>query len=442
MSKADLSPEQMATLRRALTISPRKVGDHPGEAPSPIRLYSENAASFGVPRQFFLKRRRLAHEVEFKVTDGDKTSWPGPLTFSGTLRPEQTLAKTRVVESFKAGLLGGLLRASPGWGKTVWACAVFADLQVPVLVTVHKEFLLNQWKERIEQFLPNAQVGIVQGSTIDWRGRHIAIGMIQSLSDKDYGEDFRNWPGLVITDEVHRIGAETWSRVPPMFPARWRLGLSATPRRKDGADNVFYYHIGDVIYGAKEQRLKPKVRRVWVQENDFKLIHTRNLNPDYIKKTLLLRFMCASRRRNQIIVGQLILAAKKGRKCLVLSERLQHLRDLETALYTMWDSADGPKPSVGFYIGGQKQEALNQAAKARVIFATSQLVQEGLDIPSLDTLFLATPLSDVEQAVGRILRPSDGKKDPIVVDFREDHIKLCRRYAEFRDRYYAKVAAA
>jgi len=439
-SKTDLSSAQLDALRKALTVTPRKVGDHPGEAPGPIRLFSENAARFGMPRQFFLGRRKPAHEVEYRTTEGNKTFWPGDLKFVGKLREEQIKGLQTITGLFWAGSLGGIARAVPGFGKTVLACAIMAKLQVPTLVVVHKEFLMGQWQERILEYLPNAQIGMVQESTCDFKGRHVVLGMVHSLCNKDYGEEFRNYFGLCITDEVHRIGAETWSAVPPLFPARWRLGLSATPRRKDGADAVFHHHIGEVIFAAKEVRMRPKIRKVWITPDLFKIVHTPNFNPNLIKKGLLLRFMCVSAGRNRIITEQLIQAVKAGRRCLVLSERLQHLNDLETLLYKTWTDADGTKPSVGFYIGGQEKAALNEAAKCQVIFATSQLVQEGLDIPPLDTLFMTTPLSDIEQAVGRILRPFEGKKDPVVVDFRDDHIGICKRYGEFRDKQYDRIA--
>lgn len=436
-NKSDLSPSQLEGLRSALTVTPRKVGDHPGEAPGPIQLFSENAALFGMPRQFFLARRKPAHQVEFRTTEGDKSSWPGDLKFAKTLREEQARGRIEVTSLLRGGCLGGIVRAVPGWGKTVCTCAIIAELAVPTLIVVHKEFLMDQWRKRLEEYLPGIKIGIAQGSELDFKGKHVVLGMVHSLSDKDYGEEFRNYFGLVVTDEVHRIGSETWSRVPPLFPAKWRLGLSATPRRKDGADPVFHHHIGEVIFSSKEIRMKPKVRKVWITPDLFKVVHTANFNPNLIKKGLLLKFMCVSTGRNRIIVDQLMQAVRAGRKCLVLSERLQHLRDLETMLYSHWGDVD-VKPSVGFYIGGQEQEALDEAAKAKVVFATSQLVQEGLDIPPLDTIFLTCPMGDVEQAVGRILRPFDGKKEPIVVDFRDDHIGLCKRYGDFRDKFYQK----
>lgn len=241
----------------------------------------------------------------------------------------------------------------------------------------------------------------------------------------------------VVLHNCHRIGAATWSQVPPKFKAKWRLGITATPRRKDGSDNVFYYHIGDILFAASEQRMKPKVRRVWTE---FNLVKTPTLNPALIPKSLLLRFMCANKARNKLIAKQLVLALNAGRKVLVLSERLAHLTAMEMELREQWKDETDPLPTIGYYVGGMTEEALDVAAQKQVIFATRQFAEEGLDIPALDTLFLTTPMSDVEQAVGRILRPFEGKKEPVVVDFRDDRLTYCVKLGESRDRYYKKVS--
>lgn len=437
VSKDDLSLTQLQALKAALTIHPRKVGDHPGEAPGPIKLYVEVGNSIGMAREYYLARRKPEHQVSFETTEGNQELWNGPFIFAGELRDEQQEAVATVSKLLKEGATGGLIRAVPGWGKTVCACALMQALQVPTLVVVHKEFLVDQWQQRIQAFLPSASIGRVQQDVCDYKDRSVVIAMVHSLVDGNYPEEFYNWPGLVITDEVHRIGADTWSRVPPKFPARWRVGFSATPRRKDGADGVFLGHIGPVVFVAKEKRLGVKVRRVFTK---FKLVKTDRLNPALVQKTMVLKFLCASDSRNQAIVEQLVLAVQAQRKILLLSERLQHLDTLNQMLLAMWPSNAGPVPSTGFYVGGMTQQALREAAEARVIFATSQFASEGLDIPPLDTLFLTTPLSDVEQAVGRIQRPHEGKKDPVVVDFRDDLVPLCQKFAEYRDKFYVRVA--
>jgi len=315
--------------------------------------------------------------------------------------------------------------------NTVASCAIISEMKVPTLVVVHKDFLLKQWKQRIEEFLPGAEVGIVRGPMCDYTGKSVVIAMVHSLAgEREYPPSLYSWPGLVITDEVHRIGAATWSPVPAMFPAKWRLGISATPRRKDGADNVFFYHLGRLLFGAEEKRMVPKVRRVWT---NFRLVKTENFNPSLVSKTLLVRFLTKSRSRNRLIVEQIKKAVQAGRKILVLSERLEHLKTMEHLLQKEMGSN---APTVGQYVGGMSEGERADAEKQQVIFATQQYAAEGLDIPPLDTLFLTTPMSDVEQAVGRILRPHHGKKDPVVVDFRDDKVSKCKRVAEYRDRYY------
>ena len=431
-----LTHMQVAGLKAQLTMKPKKFSGVPGPSPQPYPLYREKPGFIGVPRAFFLDNKKPHHTIIDQTTQGRHDLWDGPLTFAGTLRPDQQEALDTVLKAFKSDEgYGGLVRAVTGWGKTVWSCAFMAALGVPTLVVVHKEFLVNQWKERIEQFLPGTKVGIVQQDRCEYKDCGVVIGMIHSLvGDRDYGEEFFGWPGLIITDETHRIGAETWSAVPTKFKARWRLGVSATPRRKDGCEDVFFTHIGKLLYASVEQRMTPKVRRVWT---DFKLVQTATLNPSLVSKQVLLKFLCGNVARNRIIVEQLMQAVAAGRKPIVLSERLNHLDVLEANFRKEWASRQtAPVPSVGFYVGGQSEDDLEEAAKAQVIFATRQFAEEGLDIPALDTIFLTTPMSDVEQAVGRILRPCDGKKDPVVVDFRDDKVPTCAKAAVYRDKFY------
>jgi superfamily II DNA or RNA helicase len=432
-----LSELQLQALKATLTIHPRKVGDHPGDPPSPVRLYSENRFGYlGVPRNFFFANKRAHHVPELKFSEGRMDLWAGPISFGGKLRDEQQQALTSVVSQFENGTYGGIVRAAPGWGKTVFACALIAELRMPALVVVHKEFLMNQWRARIEEYLPGAQIGIAQSDQCDFTDKHVVIGMVHSLAGRNYGPVFREWPGLVITDETHRIGAETWSQVPPSFPAKYRLGISATPRRKDGADNVFLWHIGPILFTAKEQRMKPKVRKVWTE---FSLVKTANFNPAYVTKGLVLKIMATNTGRNRLIAEQLVLAFQAGRKVLVLSERLKHLSILEATFRTALKNNNVTEPpSIGYYVGGMTEEQRDEASKAQVLFATKQFAEEGLDIPALDTLFLTMPLGDVEQAVGRIQRPWEGKKDPVVVDFQDDKVPLCVKFAEMRNKFYAK----
>jgi superfamily II DNA or RNA helicase len=436
--KDELTADQLVQLRNILTIIPKKVGDHPGPLPKPVLLYQETPTHIGVPRQYFMERRKPRHIIDLQVTEGDKARWRGPVEYSSEfpLREPQRDALEAIKAKFERGTLGGILRAKPGWGKTVWSCAMIAAMNVPTLVIVHTEFLMDQWQKRIAQFLPDAQVGRVQGKMCDYTGKNIVMGMMKSLAEKSYPPSLYQWPGMVITDEVHRVGAATWSPVAGMFPARYRIGISATPRRKDGADNVFSYHIGRVLYTSKETRMLPKVRRVW---SNFRLVKTNTFNPNLAPTSLLVNFLCASKARNRLILDQLVLAVKAGRKILLLSHRLKHLNILEHNLRKAMEGVEGVELTTGFFVGGMKAAERDDAEKQQVIFATFNFAKEGLDIPPLDTLFLVTPASDVEQAAGRILRPHDGKKDPVIVDFRDDKVSKFKRTASYRDKFYKRI---
>ncbi len=249
VDKSELSVTQLQALRAELTIYPRAAPGFNEETPQPLYMYQETDTHFGVARDWFLQKRKNLHQIEYRVCDGDKSLWK-PLNFRGTPRPEQAQGIRAIVQQFRGGKLGGLLRAAPGWGKTVATCAIIAELQVPTLVIVHKEFLMNQWRDRIQEFLPYAKIGFCQQESCDFKGNHVVLAMVHSLSGKKYPREFYTWPGLVVTDECHRIGAATWSVVPSQFPARWRLGITATPRRKDGADKVFFFQIGEVLFVA------------------------------------------------------------------------------------------------------------------------------------------------------------------------------------------------
>jgi superfamily II DNA or RNA helicase len=150
--------------------------------------------------------------------------------------------------------------------------------------------------------------------------------------------------------------------------------------------------------------------------------------------------MCASPARTALIANQAVLAVQAGRKVLLLSERLGHLESIHKTIVRLWPAGAGALPSIDYYVGGRTEAERTVAAKATVILATSQFASEALDIPALDTLILSTPMSDVEQAVGRILRPSVGKKEPIVVDIRDDRVPLFKAFGDKRDRLYEKIA--
>lgn len=442
LPKSELPFSALQAMKHSLTIFPVASSfgnDDEEEDKGPLELFQETDTEIAVAREYFLSNRRGEHDITYETTEGSKKSWPGDVCFNKerTLRQEQQTGLIAVTSAFRSGKLGGMVKAAPGWGKTTFACALIEKLQLPTLVVVHKEFLMGQWVERIEEYLPGAKIGIAQQQRCEYEGMNVVIGMVHSLARGGYPKAFYNWPGLMIVDEAHRIGARTWAPVPALFPVKYRLGLSATPRRKDGADNVFHYHLGSPLFVAKEQRLKPTIKRVYTK---FRLVKTPNFNPNLASEGLILRFLCANDQRNRRIVELMIDAVKAGRKLLVLSKRLNHLNRLEAEFHREWrEGKHGPAVSSGYYVGGMTEEERYRSSLCRVVFATAQFAAEGLDIPPLDTLFLVNPMGDVEQAVGRVLRPYEGKKPPIVVDVRDDMVPLFEAYAKNRDKLYARI---
>jgi len=427
-----LTPEAVETIKRSLTVMPRATSEY--STPQPLYLYEERPDLLGVPRDWFFQTKKKEYEIEYVTSDMPWAVNGSAPKFVGTPRPEQKEAVEHFYdELMKKGRLGGILQAAPGWGKTYWACLLMSLMGRKALILVHKEFLMNQWRERIGEFLPSAKVGHIQGDRCEVDGNDIVIGMVQSLYQREYPPAIYKAFGMVISDEVHRVSAPTWSQVIPKFTAKYRVGLTATPRRKDQTQDVFFWHIGPILFHAKERMMTPNVRRV---RTGFKFIHVPGQRTiEFLPRAIQLNILSANPTRNALILKEIKEAAKAGRKVLVLSERLKHLGVLTKAFK---ESEEGKATTTGYYVGGMEEDALEVSSEAQVIFATVQMVQEGLDIPLLDTLMMTTPMSDPEQAIGRIQRQVEGKRTPVVVDFIDD-VSWCLKLADKRGDMYRRL---
>lgn len=359
--------------------------------------------------------------------------------------------------------------------NTVLACYLIAQLKVPTLVLVHTEPLLDQWEARIKTFLPDSKIGRIQGDICDVDGRHVAIGMIQSLSKRDYSLRIMDWPGLVITDECHHVAAPVWGKVISMFRAKYRIGLTATPNRKDETEDIFFWHIGSLIYYGQELRLNPKIVRI---ETTFDLFRDHPYLREMLKiEPRLINLLCDDVERNRLIVSIVLEAASNGRQILVLSKRRKHLVVLSRMFAISWgakciskdknssseeknlahrvlNGSNGDRvavmqlqvakkiklPRMGQCVGGiSKQVRDDLIENAQILWATYSYVSEGFDIPRLDTLVMACPVSDCAQSSGRILRPHDGKQEPLIYDLRDGNIPVFQSYARNRDAIYVEL---
>ncbi len=341
-----------------------------------------------------------------------------------------------VIEERLRDQFGTILEAHCGTGKTVMGMDMIRRLNTPTCVLVHKEFLMDQWQERIAEFMPEAKVGIWRQGRFDSGETHdVVIAMIQSLIGKRQypSEQFASF-GFVCGDEVHRQAAPQWQRAIVKFPALYRLGLTATPDRRDGMQIVFFSHIGRIGYRLPTKPEKPKVHKI--------ALKTLVPKKDYIQQwdgkantSKLISILANNNSRTDVILGYLVRAVSAGRKILVLTERLTHVSHMiDEGVRRCSEDTVFAK-----YVGGMSKAARKKAEKADVIVGTYQMAQEGLDIPDLDTLFLATPKTSITQPVGRILRDFPGKKSPMVIDFADEKIPVLKAYWFSRRKKYVAL---
>ena len=410
--KEELSHSEMLDIRKDLTVKPFVSTDY-GAAPKAFPIYCESVRKLYLPRYY--GQKKYGFPSENKLLESKKIN----ITFSKTLKEKQIpIVDAYIKVAEEVG--GGIISVPCGYGKTVIALYIAAKLNVKTLVVVHKEFLLNQWKERIKEFLPNAKIGRLQSSIIHVEGYDIVIGMLQSISMIEYNESIFSEFGLVIYDECHHLGAETFSRALLKTSTNYTLGLSATPKRADGLSKVFEWYLGDIVYNIKKREEdEVNVKMVVYSDDDSKYskeILNFKQKPNMAK---MINNICAYHPRTLKIIEHLSECLREGRKILMLSDRRDHLKILNELI----SQIDGGKFTSGFYLGGMKEKDLQETETKDVILGTFMMASEGFDCKyPLNTIFLTSPKSNIEQAVGRILRQDakDRKFTPLIYDIADD----------------------
>jgi superfamily II DNA or RNA helicase len=274
------------------------------------------------------------------------------------------------------------------------------------MIVVHKEFLANQWVEKIKEFCPTATIGRVQGDVFDVEKDYV-IAMIQTMCMREFDKKAFDSIGLLVVDEAHHIGAPAFSQFMFKICPKFTLGLTATPERKDGLTRLLYWFLGPEFF--KVERVNQgttKVTTLNYMDEAFKeappVTRFGQLN-----MAGMINIVTELEGRNNLIIETAEAALLAKRRVLILSDRREHCFYLQNRL--------GSKAKL--YIGGMKEKDLEESAKSRIVVATFQLAHEGLDIPALDTVILATPKSDIKQSIGRIMRETKGKvNDPLIYD--------------------------
>ena len=422
--KSYLSTSEQERIRKELTVSPRSNGPSYGVPPS-FPIYRESAKKMYVPQSYGLEQ---FGPPEMTVHSGGE---PASLDFAGSLRPDQEEAASKYLSKTKGGGCG-LLELYCGFGKTVVALWIAAQLGLRTIIIVHKDFLVSQWRERIHQFLPGATIGKLQGPHLEVDGCDIVIAMLQSLSTKTYSDTLWEGFGLTIVDECHHMSAEVFSNALFKVVTPYMLGLSATMTRKDGLSKVFKMFLGEVV--AKKRRSPHDGVVVMChkfRDDDPEFSMTELDFRGQIKYAAMVNKVHSFGPRVSYviqIITDIVDSESDERQALVLAQNRQLLVDIMMSL-------EAKSISAGFYVGGMKERDLHVSAGKRVILATYGMAEEALDIKGLTTLVLASPRTSIEQAVGRILR-TEGHS-PVVHDIVDQHDVFKRQWKK-RLAFYKK----
>ncbi len=497
LDRSELTPRQVSNIVNRLTIQPKQTSDVADAVPDPINLWRLDEARnlLGVPRGFYKSMSSQSNEEILRVGYGapmrileNKARFDGPFK-------EQPAAIEELLQALRPSGKddswgGAFLQAFPAFGKTTVSLEVARRLGRRTLILVHQEFFLNQWKKRIAEFLPGAVIGVIQQDRCEYeqtaKGEKpdFVIALMQSLVRDESGDRYPQelyGPdvfGFIVVDESHHLGAATFARIVPRFSAAYRLSLTATPRRKDGAEDVFFYHVSPVTYIARTESVRPSLRRIYTDTMLRPIARGQyRVSADKLNSAQIVNQICADRDRTRAVVDDVVQAVRNSRKVMVVSARLDHLREMMDQTWQILRGMNLPfVPILDAYTGewftGEKwdnttkthrkgdpktaprtESDRHKAERANVLFATQQLCAEGLDVPALDVLILSTPVSDVEQVVGRVRRhciPSakcehycpwragkcQGKPIPIVVDVIDENIPRLKGMARRRERFY------
>lgn len=364
-----------------------------------------------------------------------RTIWDGPPTY-GTMTYPIKVVRAGAGKYYGFEIDGNrrfLLSDLTVTHNTVLAIRLIADLSKKTMILVHKEFLMNQWIERIRQFMPMARVGILQGKKREWDNVDICIGMIQSIYNKEFLPGTFLSFGLTIIDEVHRIGSAEFSGVLSRIVTPLMLGISATVDRKDRLTDILYAFIGPKIHSVRRREddaVQVRAVEFISQDEQFKVVET-----DYrgqVKYSTMVSKLCAFAPRSDFILRVLLdqFRENPGKQMIVLG----HNRCLLVYLYDLLTRQPvGTGPTVGYYVGGMKQSQLEASETKQVVLATYAMASEALDIKTLSTLFLITPKTDIVQSVGRILRTKHNH--PLIVDIVDSHPCFQNQWVKRRQYY-------
>ena len=297
INKSELSIGQQVKIRNDLMIKPFTMGSPVNDAKT-FPAYRESPNKFYVPHYYGVEH--FGAPKQYKISEGTDIN----LEFNGNLRDYQEPVVNKFINHcLDVEYGGGLLELHTGWGKTCAGLYILSKLKKKTIIIVHKEFLMNQWIERIQHFLPKAKIGKIQGPIIDFENKDIVLCMLQSIIIKDYDQKIFDDFGFTIIDEVHHISSQSFSNSLFKVLTKYMLGLSATMNRKDGTTDVFKKFLGNVIYKAERKNdslVEIRAINYTVDDDEF-----NNVILDYKgqpQNSSMISKICEYNRRTEFII--------------------------------------------------------------------------------------------------------------------------------------------
>jgi len=429
--KAALDSKQQRSLKHDLTVLESdlpgfqtqktnkrpfsRMQDYPKQDGYPRRIFLETETHFVVPRFYGL--------THFGVPETTETS--SGLAFvtpdlKCTLVPrkskKQDVAISRGLCTLNTGPgFGGILALPCGYGKTAVALYLALQLQRKTLILVPDTFILEQWRQRIQVFVPAAKVGVLQQDTIEIENRDLILGMIHSLAKRNYPKDLLNQIGFLVFDECHHCCTPLFSRVFHKIHAKYRLGLTATPNHRTVAKENQWttYFLGPVFFAPerpKDSDLTVHMITYTNPDKPLKEIKTKRGEP---LMHLMLKQMIEDRKRNALVLSLIVQSYRNPyRSVLVLSKRLSQMAFLKKELIQRYQV---PEDDIGLVQQSIKLRERPSMLQRRIVLAIEKLGKEALDAPHLNTLVFATPMTKIEQPTGRIQRAFE-EAEELVID--------------------------
>jgi superfamily II DNA or RNA helicase len=432
--------------------------------PRIIKCAEDFPRHIGLPRGSLRELRELLKDnnIELELQDERTSGTPIEATFRGTLRPKQQSA----VEKILAHDIG-VLSAATAFGKTVAASAVIAERGANTLVLVHRRQLMDQWRTRLSEFLgvpitgagrkrkkhdgeegenpSQHEIGQIGGGANQGTG-FIDVAVMQSLYRKGVVSDLVAEYGQVIVDECHRVSAVSVESIMKQVKARYVLGLTATPFRKDGHHPIIMMQCGPIRYRAtakKEVQESPYEHVVNPRHTDFHLAaEEKDVSIQEIYSQLT-----RDENRNDMIFNDLLTSLEMKRSPLLLTERTEHVEYFAGRLEKFARNVIAMRGGLG---KRQREEIAERIAsipdeEERVLVATGRYIGEGFDDARLDTLFLALPISwkgTLQQYAGRLHRLYDRKKIIMIYDYIDSNVPVLMRMYQKRLKGYRAMGYA